>query len=48
MARAQGVFLDTGDRFPSMTFETVEHGQVRIDEDFTRGYGVVLIYRGQW
>lgn len=48
MARAQTAFLDTGDRFPDMTLETVGHGQVGIDEDFTRGYGVVLIYRGNW
>mgnify|MGYP006275733631 FL=1 len=48
MARAKGPLLDTGDRFPSLRFETVEHGQALIDEDFYRGYGVVLIYRGHW
>ncbi len=48
MARAEGVLLDTGDSFPSLTFETVDHGQVHIDESFSRGYGVVLIYRGHW
>lgn len=48
MARADGALPDTGDRFPSLTVETVAHGQVRIDEHFTRCYGVVLIYRGHW
>ncbi|MCF8109507.1 MAG: hypothetical protein K9J81_11025 [Desulfohalobiaceae bacterium] len=48
MAKADGPLLDTGDRFPSLTVETVAHGRVRIDEHFTRGYGVVLIYRGHW
>ena len=48
MALAPGTFLDTGDKFPAMSLETVDHGQVRIDDDFIRGYGVVLIYRGNW
>jgi len=48
MAGAEGVLLDTGNRFPELAFETVNHGGVRIDRDFTRGYGVVLVYRGHW
>lgn len=48
MARAEGPLLDTGDRFPSLSFDTVEHGQAQVDEDFCRDYGVVLIYRGHW
>jgi hypothetical protein len=48
MARQEGVLLDSGDRFPEMAFETVAHGRVRIDENFFRGYGVVLVYRGHW
>jgi hypothetical protein len=48
MARREDGLLDSGDPFPEMAFETVAHGRVRIDESFTRGYGVVLIYRGHW
>lgn len=48
MARQEGVLLDSGDLFPEMAFETVAHGRVPIDENFARGYGVVLLYRGHW
>jgi len=48
MAYQEGSFLDSGDRFPEMAFETVAHGRVRIDESFARGYGVVFLYRGHW
>ena len=48
MARAEGTLLDTGERFPNLSFQTVEHGQVQIDDNFFQGYGVVLIYRGHW
>jgi len=48
MARADSALLDTGDRFPDLAFETVNHGRVHIDRHFSQGYGVVLIYRGHW
>ncbi len=48
MARQEGILLDSGDQFPEMSFETVAHGQMRIDEHFIRGYGVVFVYRGHW
>jgi len=48
MAWQEDVLLDSGDRFPEMVFETVTHGRVSIDENFARGYGVVLLYRGHW
>ena len=48
MARADGPLLDTGDRFPTLTVETIAHGRFQIDEHFSRGYEVVLIYRGHW
>ena len=40
--------LQQGDRFPSMTFELVGGGQVRIPEDMTGRYMAVLFYRGHW
>jgi peroxiredoxin len=40
--------LQQGDRFPSMTFKTVDGGQVRIPEDVPGRYAAVLFYRGHW
>ena len=48
MARVEGKLLDTGEPFPGLSFDTVEHGQVQIDDHFSQGYSVVLIYRGHW
>ena len=32
MARAEGTLLDTGEQYPNLTFQTVEHGQVQIGD----------------
>lgn len=48
MAKAESTMLDTGDHFPSILLHTVEHGQVRIDHNFYKAYGLLLIYRGHW
>lgn len=40
--------LDTGDRFPALTMDTVKHGQIRLPEAFGDGWGVFLVYRAHW
>jgi hypothetical protein len=40
--------LQQGDRFPSLTFETVNGGQIRIPEGMPGRYAAVLFYRGHW
>ena len=40
--------LQQGDRFPSMTFNTVDGKQIRIPDDMTGRYAAVLFYRGHW
>ena len=43
-----GEMLQTGSRFPSMTFKTVDGGTLKIPEDITSRYAAVLFYRGHW
>lgn len=40
--------LQQGDRFPSMTLNTVDGQQIRIPEDVPGRYAAVLFYRGHW
>ncbi len=40
--------LQQGNRFPSMTFDLVEGGKLRIPEDMPGRYAAVLFYRGHW
>lgn len=35
-------------RFPSMTFDLVGGGKLRIPEDMPGRYAAVLFYRGHW
>ena len=40
--------LQQGDRFPSMSFDLVGGGKLRIPEDMPGRYAAVLFYRGHW
>jgi hypothetical protein len=48
MAREGSAILDSGDRFPSLTMETVKHGRLTLPEAFGGGFGVFLGYRAHW
>jgi hypothetical protein len=48
MARAGSAILDSGDRLPTSTLETVGHGRVSMPEAFGGGWGVLLLYRAHW
>ena len=48
MARANSAILDSGDRFPQLTFETVAHGRLTLPGAFGDGWAVFLAYRGHW
>lgn len=48
MARASNSILDSGARFPSLTVDTVAHGQLSLPDTFGDGWDVVLIYRAHW
>ena len=48
MAREGTVILDTGDRFPTLTMETVGHGRLTLPEAFGNRWGVFLVYRAHW
>ncbi len=40
--------LDAGDAFPSTPLQLVDGSTVRLPEDLTTDYAVVLFYRGHW
>ncbi|MBI1893934.1 MAG: hypothetical protein HYS14_07485 [Candidatus Rokubacteria bacterium] len=46
MTREGTFILDSGDRFPTFSFNTVNHGQLALPDAFGEGWGVFLIYRG--
>jgi hypothetical protein len=48
VARAGATILDSGDRFPDLTFPTVAHGRLTLPEAFGDAWGVFLVYRGHW
>ena len=48
MARASGHILDSGDPFPSLSMDTVAHGQVDLPTHWGERYGVLLVYRAHW
>jgi len=48
MSRAGGAFLDNGDIFPVLKFNTVEGGVIELPKDFGPGWSVLLFYRGHW
>ncbi len=40
--------LDTCDKFPGLTFATLDHGTITLPDHFNEKWGVVLFYRGVW
>ena len=48
MARETGPTLDSGDRFPTLTMETVQHGRLTLPAAFDGGWGAFLVYRAHW
>jgi len=48
MTKSEKTMLDTNDQFPVMSLKTAKHNEVQIDGNFSREYGVVLVYRGHW
>ena len=47
MARVGSSILDSGDKFPALTLQTVNHGQITLPDAFEQ-WGVFLVYRGHW
>ena len=48
MARIGSAYLDTDDMFPKLEFQLVSGEKLKLPEGMGEGYGVVLIYRGEW
>ena len=48
MAQRLGNKLDTGDRFPDLELSLVNGGAQRVSTLAAGGWGVVLLYRGDW
>jgi hypothetical protein len=48
MAREGSFILDSGDKFPTLVMETVNHGRLTLPEAFGGGWGVFLVYRAHW
>jgi hypothetical protein len=48
VARAGSSILDSGDRFPTLEFDTVQHGRIAVPDAFGEGWGVFLVYRAHW
>jgi hypothetical protein len=48
MARASTRILDSGDAFPVLSMDTVQHGPITLPEAFGEGWGVFLVYRAHW
>jgi len=48
MAREGSFILDSGNRFPALTMETVNHGRLTLPDAFRDGWGVFLVYRAHW
>jgi hypothetical protein len=48
MARIGSAYLDTDDIFPKLEFQLVTGEKLKLPEGMDQGYGVVLIYRGEW
>ena len=48
MARIGSASLDTNDMFPNLELQMVSGEKLKLPEAMGQGYGVVLIYRGEW
>ena len=42
------MLLDSGDRLPTLTMDTVSHGPLTVPECLGDGWGVFLLYRAHW
>ncbi len=48
MARASARILDSGDTFPTLEIQTVNHGSLKVPEGWRGKWGALLLYRGHW
>jgi len=48
MPRMSEAILDSGDTFPTMSFNKAGGGQLKLPDDVAGDWGVVLLYRGHW
>ncbi len=48
MARAGARILDSGEKLPVVTMETVAHGRLTVPDWFGGKWGVFLLYRAHW
>lgn len=48
MARINSTILDVNDPFPQMELKLLSGETLSLPEGFGNGYGVLLIYRGDW
>jgi alkyl hydroperoxide reductase subunit AhpC len=48
MARVNAHILDSGDTFPDLEMDSVDHGRIQLPEHFSGGWGVLLVYRAHW
>ncbi len=48
MAQSLGNKLDTGDRFPDIELQLVDGGTQHVSALTGSGWGIVLLYRGDW
>ncbi len=48
MAQMGTRILDSGDRFPEMSFSEVQGGSLTLPGDLNGHWSVLLIYRGNW
>ncbi len=48
MARAGANILDSGQRLPAVTMDTVGHGRLALPDWFGGRWGVFLLYRAHW
>lgn len=48
MARTTSPLLDSGDYFPTMTFQLVNGETLTLPTDLTHDFAIILGYRGKW
>ncbi len=48
MARSSSLILDQGSAFPQMEFQKVEGGIIRLPDDWSGSWALLIAYRGHW
>jgi hypothetical protein len=48
VTKADSTFLDMNDPFPELEIQLLSGETLKLPEGFGDGYGVLLIYRGDW